>query len=359
MGHRSSRLEPVTHPAVAGSHCGLLDGRHADRSPEPIDVVVVHVHRPDGHPDAVDDLAQVDRPVVEDVALAGSGFVDDRDDVVVVADDIPPGRRAARNAIPSRMPDSGSALACAAASSMASGSPSTSRQISAAARSEPESLGRSGCTRRARSSSNTAPSPAGSSPASGRTRSPVSPTLTRLVTSTRSGAQLRRRSATSPVTTSRRCSQLSNTSRPPPRPSRSRSSSTAPRPGSSRRPQAANTAEGRSDCGPRAAISTNPCSGTRLPTELDGEPRLPAPTRSDERHQPLPGDQLLQRGDRLSPGRMTRVLDLWKMLNPPGYPRQLRRWATGSISLDQWPIDPSDDRDVEGLASHLHTCASS
>ena len=53
---------------------------------------------------------------------------------------------------------------------------------------------------------------------------PVRPTVTRLVASTRSGVQCRRRSSTRSATGPRRCSQLSRTSSPPARPSRSRTS---------------------------------------------------------------------------------------------------------------------------------------
>ena len=153
--------------------------------------------------------------------------------------------------------------------------------------------GRSGCTcRRARSSSSAAPSPVGSSPASGSTASPARPSVTRLVASIRSDGQWRSRSRRpDPRPPARRCSQLSSTSRPPARPSRSRSSSIVPRPGSSGRPHASSTARAMSDWPAEGRGELDEPVHRSAPgsRELDREAGLPAAARPDHRHQPFAG----------------------------------------------------------------------
>lgn len=200
-------------------------------------------------------------------------------------------RNRSRRTIPASTSGSARARAWAAASSMASGRPSASRQIRRAAASVSGPEGSAGCTRRARSTNSATASASRSRPLSGRTVSPVSPSATRLVTSTRSSGHPRSRSATSEATSSRTCSQLSSTSTAPARPNRSCNRSRAPRPGSSRIPHPFRTTGASAVPGRTGASSTKPCSSHAPPRATSPANRVfplpPGPTKDTSRSRPI------------------------------------------------------------------------
>lgn len=183
-------------------------------------------------------------------------------------------RNPSRSDIPARMSVKGKALTCAAASSTPSGSPSVSAQI--ASTHSASQLTAAGCAKWARSRNKvTASAPR---PPTGNTTSPGRPSATRLVASTRSVGQRRNNWLASPATVSRRCSQVSRTSRVEDELNRWNSCSTGSTPGSSRSPHARHTVTASNDglsSGPR---STNPpTSRFSLVTQCTASRVLPAP----------------------------------------------------------------------------------
>ena len=191
----------------------------------------------------------------------------------------------------------------AAANSIANGSASTRAQISATTASSSSPTARSGAATSARSTNRRAAASAPSG-GSGRTASPGTPSASRLVANTTRSGHASRSSYTALAAASTTCSQLSSTSRwgEPAIASMTRSSVDNPAAAAGVSP--AEIPSSDAIAGITESGSVNGANSTNVtehvfgaPGELGRDRRLAGPARTEQRHQPCPGELLAEVGE--------------------------------------------------------------